>query len=221
MQAWGRWPAGVMLIWLAGAGLMAFAGWRVLQAVFDADAHGVSPRAWAVRGGQAISGVAHGALAFSAFQLLDELGDLNEEGEAREAAAALLEFPGGDWALIAAGFFILGVGVGNVLQGLFYDFSRRLGCSPQTCRWAVPLGRIGYLGRGVAFAPLGFFIAKAGFEARSRQVHSLGGALQSLERQPLGSWVLTLTALGLIAFGLFALVEARYRRMSVPRELEL
>ena len=218
IQAWGRWPAGLALIWLAGAGLLAFAGWRCLQAVFDADGHGRSLHAWSVRGGQAISGLVHAAMAFSAFQLLDELEDLNEESEAREAAAALLQIPGGDWALIGVGGFVLAVGIANFAQGLFYDFSKRLGCSRQACRWAVPLGRIGYLGRGVAFVPLGFFIAESGFDARASQARSLGGALQTLEAQPMGSLVLSLTALGLIAFGLFAFVEARFRRMQIPEK---
>lgn len=222
MQAWGRWPAGLLLIWVAGAGLLAFAGWRVLQAVFDADKRGASPHALAVRSGQAISGLVHAALAFSAFELVDGLGDLgevDEEGSAQERAAAVLEMPGGDWALIVAGGFILAVGAGNVLQGLFYDFAKRLGCSAAACRWLVPLGRIGYLGRGVAFTPLGLYLAASGLDARASEAHSLGGALQSLEGQPFGSVVLSLTALGLMAFGLYALVEARFRRMAIPRDL--
>lgn len=215
MQAWGRWPAGLVLIWLAGLGLLAFAGWRVLQAVFDADGRGGTPHAWGVRAGQAVSALVHGALAFSAFELLDGLEDLNEEEGTREAVAAVLGLPGGDLALIAVGGFVMAVGLGNVLQGLFYDFAKRLGCSRAVCRWAVPLGKAGYLGRGAAFAPLGFFIVLAGLGARSGSAHSLGGALQTLEAQPMGSLVLSLTALGLIAFGLFALVEARFRRMDL------
>lgn len=220
MQAWGRWPAGLFVLWLAGWGLAAFALWRGLQAVFDADGHGRTPRAWAIRAGQAVSGLVHAALALSAFEVadgLENLSELDEDGAAREGAAALLSLPGGDLALIAVGGFILAVGIANMMQGLFYDFSKRLDCSREACRWTVPLGKIGYLGRGMAFAPLGFFIAESGLDARAQHARSLGGALQMLEAQPFGSWVLSLTALGLIAFGLFALVEARYRRMTVPQ----
>ena len=220
MQAWGDWPAGLMLLWLAAWGLMAFAMWRGLQAVLDADGHGSSPRALLIRGGQTISGFVHAALAFSAFEVADGLEDLtemDEDGEARRAAAALLDIPGGDLVLIAVGGFILAVGLANVAQAFFYDFSKRLECSQAACRWAVPLGKIGYFGRGMAFAPLGFFIAESGLEARAQNVRSLGGALQTLEAQPFGSVVLSLTALGLIAFGLFAVVEARFRRMNVPQ----
>ena len=224
MRAWGEWPAGLTLLSLAGWGLMAFALWRGLQAVFDADGHGSRPRALVIRAGQAISGFVHAALALSAFELadgLEDLSELDEDGEARRTAAALLDIPGGDLALILIGGFVLMVGLANLLQGLFYDFSKRLACSEAACRWAVPLGKIGYLGRGVAFVPLGFFIADSGMDARASHARSLGGALQTLETQPFGSVVLSLTALGLIAFGLFSLVEARYRRMDVPEGLEL
>ena len=34
-----------------------------------------------------------------------------------------------------------------------------------------------------------------------------------------GSWLLAMVAAGLIAFGLFAFVEARFRRIHVPDEL--
>jgi hypothetical protein len=219
MRAWGEWPAGLTLIGLAGWGLMAFALWRALQALFDADNHGHTLRALAIRAGQAISGLVHAALALSAFEIadgLEDLSELDEDGAARETAAALLDIPGGDLALIVVGGFVLAVGIANLLQGLFYDFTRRLDCSESACRWAVPLGKIGYLGRGVAFVPLGFFIAESGFDARAQHARSLGGALQTLEAQPFGSVVLSMTALGLIAFGLFSFVEARYRRMSVP-----
>jgi hypothetical protein len=42
----------------------------------------------------------------------------------------------------------------------------------------------------------------------------LGGALQTLARQPLGSCLLGVVALGLVAYGLFMLSVARYRHIN-------
>jgi hypothetical protein len=39
--------------------------------------------------------------------------------------------------------------------------------------------------------------------------------LLALERQPLGPWLLGLVALGLMAYGVYMLVEALYRRIVV------
>lgn len=219
MAAWGRWPAGLALIWLTATGLLGFTVWRGLQAVFDADGHGRAPRGLGVRIGQAVSGVAHGMLAWSLYALLDGLGDINETGglaAARDAAAKALALPHGDLLLIGAGALILASGIGSVLQGLFQAFAKRLGCSSRACLLAVALARIGYVGRGLAFAPLGFFLASAGLQARAAQAQDFAGALQAVEDQPFGSAVLGVAAAGLVAFGLFAFFEAGFRRIVVP-----
>jgi TctA family transporter len=83
----------------------------------------------------------------------------------------------------------------------------------------VPLAKVGYGARGLASLPLGVFLVMAGIQARAGEARSWGGALQALEGQPFGSWALGLVAAGLIAFGLFGLVEARYRRIRPPPEI--
>jgi hypothetical protein len=222
MRAWADWPLGGVLIGGIGAGLAGFAAWRVLQAVFDADRHGRSPKAWAVRIGQAISGLVYGGLALSAFELLDELedaGELDEEQRAHHTAGTILDLPYGDTLLIAAGLVVIAFGIGNVVQGLVQDFGKRLNCDERTCRRVAPLAKVGYGARGLASLPLGVFLVTAGVEARAGEARSWGGALQALEGQPFGNAALCLVAAGLIAFGLFGLVEARYRRIRPPPEV--
>jgi hypothetical protein len=222
LRAWAEWPLGWMLIGGIGLGLAGFAAWRILQAVFDADRHGRSLKAWAVRIGQAISGLVYGGLALSAFELLDKLedvGEVDEEQTVHHTAGAVLDLPHGDTLLIVAGLVVLAFGVGNVIQGVMQDFSKRLNCDDKICRRVAPLARVGYGARGLASLPLGVFLVLAGLEARAGEVRSWGGALQAVERQPFGSAALCLVAAGLIAFGLFGLVEARYRRIRPPPEV--
>ena len=222
LSAWADWPLGWVLIGAIGVGLAGFAAWRILQAVFDADRHGRTPKAWAIRIGQAFSALVYGGLALSAFELLDELedvGEVDEERSAHHAARTVLDLPHGDALLIAAGLAVLAFAVGNVVQGLMQDFSKRLDCDDQTCRRVVPLAKAGYGARGLASLPLGVFLVMAGLQARAGEARSWGGALQAIEHQPFGSWALCLVAAGLIAFGLFGLVEARYRRIRPPPEV--
>jgi hypothetical protein len=222
LRAWAEWPLGGALIGGIGLGLAGFAAWRILQAVFDADRHGRSLKAWAVRIGQAISGLVYGGMALSAFELLDELedvGEVDEEQTVHHTAGAILDLPHGDTLLIAAGLVVLAFGVGNVIQGVMQDFSKRLNCDDKICRRVAPLARIGYGARGLASLPLGVFLVLAGLEARAGEARSWGGALQAVEHQPFGGSALCLVAVGLIAFGLFGLVEARYRRIRPPPEV--
>jgi hypothetical protein len=41
----------------------------------------------------------------------------------------------------------------------------------------------------------------------------LDGAMQTILTQPLGRFLLTAVALGFVAFGVFAILQSRYRKM--------
>ena len=212
------WPFG--RVWLAAiaAGLAGFAAWRVLQSLFDADRQGVDAKALAARAGQGVSALVYGGLALSVYQALDTVADASETlgGDPRQGAARVLELPFGGTLLLLVGVFVGGVGVAGLVRAARGGFSRRLACRQGLRRTAEWLGRLGYGGRGLAFFPLGFFLAEAGLDRNAAEARSLGETLQALERQPFGSLVLTLVAVGLVAFGLYAFIEARYRRIVVP-----
>ncbi|WP_293676417.1 DUF1206 domain-containing protein [uncultured Phenylobacterium sp.] len=222
LQAWGEWPAGLALIWLVGVGLYGFAGWRALQAIFDVDRCGHTARGLANRAGQAVSGIAYAGLAISVFGLLDAMEDLHEpDDQAATGAlvARVLDLPFGPLIVLGMGLFILASGVGSVVRASLDHFRRNLDCEPQTRAWAGSLARIGYFGRGVALLPAGLLLASAGLHARASDARGLGGALELLITWPFGRTMLGLTAAGLIAFGLFAVVEACLRPMRLARAL--
>jgi hypothetical protein len=54
---------------------------------------------------------------------------------------------------------------------------------------------------------------KAAFEYDPQEAVGLDGALQELRRQAYGSWLLAVVALGLLAYALYGVVAARYRRV--------
>ncbi len=222
LSAFSGGPLG--LVWLAavGLGLCGFVLWRAAQAVGDADRQGTSPKALANRAGQALSGLIYGALAWSAFGLLDGIDDYREEDEeARQAAGAILGLPFGEQLLVGAGLLVLGAAAGNFLNAFSKSFGRELSCGGDTRRWAKRVGRTGYFARGAVFLTFGIFLIEAALDLDSGAARSVGGALQSLEAQPFGSALLAVAALGLGAFGAFGLVEAAYRRIRVPDELSL
>ena len=222
-------PFGKVWLVLLGLGLWAFVGWRVLQAVFDADHEGADLKGWTTRAGQAVSGLFYGVLASGVFEYLDEFAEATDASSAQaesvaenqEKAAALLALPFGEALLIGAGLTVLGVGVGNIVRAFRDDFGDALACPKAFCGTATALARAGYAARGFAYLPLGVFVVLAGLHARSGEVTTTAAALDALEAQPGGSVILGLTAAGLMAFGAFAFVEARWRRIRPPRDLKL
>jgi hypothetical protein len=214
LQAWSEWPFGLTLLWLAGAGLWGFAGWRILQSVFDADRQGRGLKALASRAGQLVSAAVYGGLALSVHGLLDTLDDLREMDERAQTQRTIehvLSLPAGDLLVAAGGVFVCGAGLGNIAQALFARFSGRLTCPRHTRLPAALLGRVGYLARGLVFLPTGVFLVRAGLRARSAEAKGVGGAIDALSAQPFGHLAIGLLAIGLAAFGAYALFEARFR----------
>ena len=83
--------------------------------------------------------------------------------------------------------------------------------------WTERWGRLGVAARGIVFGVVGAFLIRAALGYEPQEARGLGGALQTLARQPLGPWLLGAVALGLVAYGLFMLSVARYRHINTGR----
>lgn len=215
-------PFGRLWLLLVILGLAAFVMWRLMQAVFDADHEGKDRKGLMARMGQLFSALGYSAMALGASGLLfDKPEDAEAEAvvASRQTAETVMSLPWGDWLLAAGGLAILGIGVANVTRAWREDFTQHLACSESLCRKVAPLARWGYMARGLAYLPLGAIVVLAGLHAQPSDVTSLGAALEAVERQPAGPWALSAMALGLIAFGGFSFVEARWRRIRPPREV--
>ncbi|HEX6049871.1 MAG TPA: DUF1206 domain-containing protein, partial [Gemmatimonadaceae bacterium] len=65
--------------------------------------------------------------------------------------------------------------------------------------------------RGVVFAVIGGFLIRAGLDRNANRAADTGEALSAIGRQPFGPWLLALVAVGLIAYAVYEVVQARYR----------
>lgn len=217
LEAWGEWPLGLALLWITGVGLYAFAAWRGLQAIFDADRLGDKPAAVAARAGKALSGAIYAGLAVSLFGLLDAMEDLHEVDDQAATQATVqkvLAMPLGETMVIGLGVLVIVGGIGNAVRALGDHFTETLACDTAGARWAGTLARVGYFARGAVMALAGGATVLAGWRARAAEATGLGGALETLKDQAGGHLALGVAALGFIAFGAFGVVKACLRRIG-------
>ena len=80
--------------------------------------------------------------------------------------------------------------------------------------WATRAGRLGYAARGVVSGVIGAFLVQAAVQTDPDKALGLGGALRTLARQPFGPYLLGAVAAGLMAYGAFMFVMARYRKIE-------
>lgn len=212
-------PFGQFLLGLVGIGLAGYALWRFVEAGIDAEHKGSDAKGIATRVGYVLSGAAYTMLAFTAFQLLQGgAGDGNRNSGAQDWTARLMAAPFGQGLVGLIGLVVIGLGVAQIVKGYKADFGKELQLNKIAQAyhsWAVLSGRWGYIARGVVFAIIGGFFVEAAVHANPQQAKGLGSALDLLAQQSYGPWLLALVAAGLVSYGLFMLVEARYRRIAV------
>jgi hypothetical protein len=210
-------PFGKFWLIVIALGLFGFCTWRILEALTDADRRGSDMKGMGIRAAHLISGFIYAGLAISALNLALGRGSTGgEDRAAQDWTAWLMSQPFGQWLVGLIGLAIAGTGLAFIWKAWRGNVTERLSLPADKRDWIVTLGRMGFAARGVVFLMIGGFLVLAALRASSSEVHGLGGSLQALQQQPYGWALLALTALGLFAFGLFGLVQARYRHIDAP-----
>lgn len=208
-------PFGEALLVIVAVGFSCFAAWRVMQSVLDIDNYGVGSRGLARRIGFGASAVAHAGLAIWAVTFLAvSRSDPAAGAGASDWSAWLLGLPFGRWLLGAIGLGMGLVGVAAGVRGWKAKFRTRLRVAGTSRKWILALGRVGFFARAFVFLLVGALIVVAAWNAEPGTAAGLSGALRSLGEQPYGWIVLGVTALGIIAFGLFELFQAAFHRFD-------
>ena len=195
---------GRVLLIVMAAGLFAYSLWRLADAAFDIERHGSQRQGVVERLGAAASGLVHLFLGWQAVRLIQGAASTGDGTQAGTQNA--LQLPGGAVLVAVAGVVLLALGAVQLVVAVKGSFLRHL--EPRIARraWAQWSGRVGYAARGLVFLISGFFFIKAGLQERASEA---GGTAEAL------SWLSSpldlLVALGLLAFGLFSLIEARFR----------
>jgi hypothetical protein len=206
-------PFGRTLLTIVAVGLGGYALWRLLRAAIghgpEASDSGVD------RVAGAASGIAYAILCVTAVKILSG-SSTSGAGQPQKPAAGVLDWPAGPWLVGGAGAILVGVALYQGYRGLslsFLDDSKTDRMSRGGQRAFTTVGVVGHLARMVVFGLVGYFLIKAAVEYSPSQAVGLDGALARLQYESYGPVLLGVVAAGLVAFAVYSVADARYRRL--------
>jgi hypothetical protein len=199
-------------------GFAAYALWRLVQAIAErCDGDENEATTWAKRAGYVGRGLIYAGLTFSTLKIVAGSGHQSQNEKARKSTAMVLDWPAGRLIVGAAGLVVIGVGCWNLYRGLTRKFEDkwRVGrLSPSVRKWGGRAGVLGHAARFVVFGLIGVFLTKAAIDYKPKDAIGIDGALQKLVHASYGPFLLGVTAAGLVAYGIYCLVDARLRDVS-------
>ncbi|TDB63733.1 DUF1206 domain-containing protein [Arundinibacter roseus] len=205
-------PLGQVLLGLITVGMLCYSLWRVIQAIYDTDNKGNSIQGLAIRASFLSYGLVYGSFTFYAAQLL--LGTSKGVENTRQTVAyELLTRPFGQWMLGIVALFTLGTGIYQIYLSLSGDYRRIVQESPLDTpvqEMLIKTGKIGYIARGLVWLVLGYFLIEAAIQVDASEAGDSDAALDFMERE-YGSLPLALVSLGLVCYGVFMFVRARFQ----------
>jgi hypothetical protein len=216
----GRQPLGKLLLVITAAGLAGYSLWGFVRAILDPLGRGTNAKGLIDRAGFLFSGVSYGLLLIpTVLTLLNKPGASTAGGTAG-VPAALLTGPFGKWLVVAFGLFWIMAGAGQLVTAFVGHFTRDLKTSTMSAeevRAATWLGRIGFAARGVVFGLIGLIILQTAFAVGARQAEGFDGALAALAHAPYGEILLGAVAIGLIVFGVYSALCAKWNKIGARR----
>ena len=215
-------PLGEALLVLLAAGFVAHVAWRVMKAITgasegrDDEGDGESKET-----GRRILDLGRAAIYVSLTVttirvLIREDAGGSSDQRAKSFSAELMSSTPGRWLVIGIGLGLVVTGIVLLVRAGKQKFEEHLDLGEMTGwqrNWLPRLGTVGYGARGVVAALVGAFLVQAGVTFDPDKAEGISGSLNRLANRPFGPGLLAGVGLGLLAFGLYSFVEARFRRV--------
>lgn len=203
-------PFGRAMLLAIALGMIGYVLWRFTSAVLDEEHRGSDAKGIGIRLASFGRGVIYSVFAIEAIRMAMHRGGGGNGGDAQAQhwTARLMHAPAGQWLVAAAGLGVVIYGAYQLYAAWDAKLSKRIRLE-HVDRRVIQISRFGIGARAIVFLVIGGSLIVAALRHNPNAAHSTTGALQVLP-QPM----LAVVGLGLIAYGVYALVNAKYRRMS-------
>jgi hypothetical protein len=205
---------GRILVIALAFGFAAYVIWRLAEVALghEVEEHR-GPKKLSKRVSALGKAAVYAALCATAVSVL--VGGSGGGGE-RETTKGILGWPGGRWIVGAIAAGIAAAAVWNLYRAVsaqYKDSLKTRQMSSTELRWTTRIAFVGLTSRAVVFGLAAWFFLEAAIDYDPKQARGLDGALRKLPTESYGPLLLGIVAAGLFAFGVFCLIQARYREV--------
>lgn len=195
--------AGVVLLIVLGVGFVLLGLWNLAEALLvkgetkDRVKH-------------VAKGLTYGVLAWGAIEVAAGRDSSSSE-RSQDLTARLMANAAGSVLVVVIGLVVVAVGGYHIYKGVAGKYREDLREDPgRAVEW---LATVGYSAKGVALIVIGIVFWAAVFTHDPEKASGMDGALRTLLELPLGKALLSLVALGLVAYGIYSFARAKYARV--------
>ncbi|MBA2607381.1 MAG: DUF1206 domain-containing protein [Actinobacteria bacterium] len=213
LQTLARQPFGRVLLIVLAVGFVSMIVWSVVEMVRkrDGERSGHLAHRLVAAGRTAI----YTGLALSTVRLLFS-GDKGDSQGQEERTARVLGWPGGRYIVGALALTLVAAAGFNLYRAASKRYEKHWDAKRMDSRArgiAGPIEILGNVGHAMAFALVGWFLGLAAWRFDPSEPKSLDESLSTLVRQPNGRYLCLLVAAGMVAWGLNAAAQARWREV--------
>ena len=206
------------LLVVLAIGLAGYALWRATEALWGRRDEDDEAKRLAKRAFSGFRAILYATFCVTTVRFATRPSSSGGGGDEQEESwtARALDWPLGQLIVGAVGAGLIGGGLWVAYRGLAQKFEKRLDTSdmgPTTGTVVDVLGTVGLAARGLVFSVAGFLFVKAAIDFNPEEATGVDGTLRTIADHAYGQVLLTATAAGLVAYGLYSFFEARYRQL--------
>jgi hypothetical protein len=219
-QAVAEQSGGRVMLFVLALGTICYAVFCLIYAATHQDPKSEAKK-WGTRAVSFWGFLVYGG--FTIYALKTALSGKNQGGSSRQQnaeqsqwSARVLRWPGGQVLMFAVGMGLFVAAAALAVRAVRRKFRKRLEeheMSRPVHRATLTFGTVGLFGRGALFAIVGWFVTEAAIDNDPRHGKGVDGSIRSLANSGGGAALLWVVAIALVAFGLYLILEARYRRL--------
>lgn len=220
-QAIARRSGGHVALFVLAVGLLLYAAFSAVDALTHHDREAPAAKRWGDRALSAWGVVVYGVFSGYCFNTVASArpsghSSTQSQQQDEQWSARVLRWPGGQVWLALLGAVLLAIAAFLLSRAIRRSFRPRLERTRMGTRvWGltVALGTAGYGGRALLFGIVGWFVMSAAVEDDPQHGQGVDGSVRLLAAAPAGPPVLCVLAAGLVLYGGYLVLEARYRHV--------